>query len=152
MGRKCKLSKRRKYSNRPPRADRPESTTLVLSVDEEVETEEEDNIPMLPPVVTDNTGGRKKKEIKQDTKVSFLEDRNWEHQQNKRSAVAFVFLNLLYSPPKKEWKGAGGLIRIACQMLQLDFNSNCKLVEHVFVAFDKTNSFSDVRCPRSLNK
>ena len=69
MGSKCKFSKQ-KYSNPKPRSERPEKKEEVLELQSEADllieftTVDDGDVPMFPPVVSVNTGGTEKKNVR----------------------------------------------------------------------------------------
>ena len=56
---------------------------------------------------------------------------NWELQQNKHSAIAFIFTDLLFALLPKDWYGEEEAITNICRILGLDSMNNKNLVEYV---------------------
>ena len=117
-------------------------------------------LPKNSPVAVTDTGefeekNRERKKLGPYTESALVfEDKQtnqtWEEQQYRRSAIAFVFTNHLFCPPKHEWKGKDGSIMRACQFLELDFYSSRHVVQKVFEIVEYNMiPYRKVRC---LNK
>ena len=107
------------------------------------------DLPMNSPVVivTNNTGELEKK---REEDFMFQESRTWKEEQYKRSAVAFVFTNVLFFPPRSEWKGKDGAIEQTSKFLQLDNRTNRNLIYRVFLNME--HDLNPGRNSRSVNK
>ena len=98
MGKRCKLAHRRKFSSRPTIAVGETRTLLELICNNNPQKDEKNknknDLPMIPPVVSETTGGRKKIETKQ----VFVHKTNWDiHQENGS-------YELISSRPCEDWE------------------------------------------------
>lgn len=151
MGRKCKISRRRKYSSRPAHQHRVIKTKhekmnnhMVVSSNESNTLEAEKNVPVCSSAVDTEEHGEKIEK-----KIERKNNKNWEEQQQQRFAIAFVYSNLLSAPPPRDWYGRDGSIVWTIDYLGLHPNTY-KTVREVF--FQLSNQASLFRKVRGRNK